>query len=95
MINAQKKLYTYEKFGGLDEYGQPAANAETGTIKMSINLTNETINENALYSGAQYVGLTMAKNIDETYIIHYGNEKLKVLYVNPSGRYKQVFLTRV
>lgn len=94
MINAQKKLYTYEKLGGLDEYGQPAVNAETGTIKMSINLTNETINENALYSGAQYVGLTMA-NIDATYIIHYGEEKLKVLYVNPSGRYKQVFLARV
>lgn len=94
MINAQKRLYTYEKLGGLDDYGQPALSAETGTIKMSINLTNETLNENALYSGAQYVGLTMA-NIDATYIIHYGSEKLKVLYVNASGRYKQVFLARV
>ena len=94
MINAQKKIYNYEKFGGLDDYGQPALSAETGTIKMSINLTNETLNENALYSGAQYVGLTMA-NIDASYIIHFGNEKLKVLYVNPAGRYKQVFLARV
>jgi hypothetical protein len=94
MINAQKRLYTYEKLGGLDDYGQPALSAETGEIKMSINLTNETLNENALYSGAQYVGLTMA-NIDANYIIHYGPEKLKVLYVNASGRYKQVFLARV
>ena len=94
MINAQMKKYTYEKFGGLDDYGQPALSAAAGSIKMSINLTNETLNENALYSGAQYVGLTMA-NIDASYIIHFGNEKLKVLYVTPSGRYKQVFLARV
>lgn len=94
MINAQMKKYNYQKYGDLDEYGQPAVSATIGTIKMSINFNTENIDGNALYSSAQYIGLTMT-NIDDTYIIEYGNEKLKVLYVNPLGRYKQVFLARV
>ena len=29
------------------------------------------------------------------FVIKYGDEMLKVLYVNPNGRYKQVFLGKI
>lgn len=96
MINAQMRNYDYYTLGEKDEYGQPVAAATVkGQVKMSICLIAETLNENALYSGAQYIGLTFDDAIDEKYIIQYGDEKLKVLYVNSQGRYNQVFLARM
>lgn len=88
------KNYNYQIFGENNSYGQPALSETKGTIKMAINLTSQTLNENSLYSGTQYIGLTFDA-IDETYVIEFGNEKLKVLYVNPNGRYKQAFLARM
>lgn len=96
MINAQMRKYDYYTIGDKDRYGQPVAASEVkGQVKMSINLMSEALNENTLYSGAQYVGLTFDDEINAKYIIQYGEEKLKVLYVNPHGRYKQVFLARM
>lgn len=96
MINSKMKNYTYSRTSkDIDDYGMPVIINEEGTIKMSINFVNETINENSLYSGAQYVGLTLNKQIDANYIIQYGEEKLKVLYVNKEGKYNQVFMARV
>lgn len=95
MINAQMRLYDYYITGKQDSYGQPQVSiGARGQIKMAINISSQTIDENALYSGAQYTGLTHDA-IDDTYIIQYGNEKLKVLYVNPQGRIKQVFMKRM
>lgn len=96
MINTQMRNYNYTKISTVnDAYGQPQTIEKAGSVKMAINFVNETINENALYSGAQYTGLTLNKNVDATYIIQYGDEKLKVLYVNPKGKYRQVFMARV
>lgn len=95
MINTKMRNYNYSVLGGVDEYGQSQAVSEEGTIKMAITLSSETLQDNALYSGAQYVGLTLEKHINSKFIIEYGDEKLKVLYVNPQGRYKQVFLSRM
>lgn len=96
MINSKMKNYTYSRTSeNIDEYGMPVVVNDEGTIKMSINFVSETINENSLYSGAQYVGLTLNKQIDANYIIQYEEEKLKVLYVNKEGKYNQVFLARV
>ena len=94
MISNQMKNYNYQVFGENNGYGQPALSETKGTIKMAINLTSQTLNENSLYSGAQYMGLTFDA-IDDTYVIEFGNEKLKVLYVNPNGRYNQAFLVRM
>ena len=95
MINADMRLYDYFTLGTENEYGQvtlPAEDAEpVGQIKMAINLTSQSIQDNINYKDAQYVGLTHAK-VDDTYIIKFGNERLKVLYVNPFGRFTQVFL---
>ena len=92
MINSDMKIYNYYTYGELDTYGQPTLSEEVqGTIKMAINITSQSIQDNVNYKGANYMGLTLGP-VDDTYVIQYGNERLKVLYVNPKGRYKQVFM---
>ena len=93
MINAEMRLYNYFTYGTNDEYGQPALAFDAqGTIKMSIALTSQSIQDNINYQDAQYIGLTHDANITDKYVIEYGSEKLKVLYINTAGRYKQVFM---
>lgn len=95
MINADMRLYNYFTIGKDNGYGQaqlPGPDAiPKGTIKMTINITSQSIQDNINYKDSQYIGLTQAK-VDDTYVIEYGKERLKVLYVNPKGRYNQVFL---
>ena len=89
------RLYNYSTIGSIDEYGQEVIDNEVkGQVKMAINLTSQTVQDNINYKDAQYIGLTHAA-INDTYIIHFGDERLKVLYVNPIGRYKQVFLQEI
>lgn len=96
MINAQMRNYDYYTFGENNSYGQPSLSEDIkGTVKMAIHLITEAVEENSFYSGANYVGLTFDSAIDSTYVIQYGEEKLKVLTVNPQGRYKQVSLARM
>lgn len=98
MINAAFRRYNYFTIGTKDEYGQeivPGKDATpVGTVKMAINLTSQSIQDNINYTGAQYVGLTHAK-VDDTYIIQYGEERLKVLYVSTFGRLNQVYMAKV
>ena len=95
MISTNAKLYNYYTFGELNDYGQYKLSEEVqGQIKMSIYITSQSVQDNILYKDSAYIGLTRA-NIDDTYVIEYGDEKLKVLYVNNSGRIKQVFLQRI
>lgn len=92
MINANMRFYDYSTFGEENEYGQVIMSENpVGQVKMAINLTSQSIQDNINYKDAQYMGLTYA-NVDDTYIIHYKGERLKVLYVNPMGRLKQVFM---
>ena len=92
MINRDMRSYDYFTFGELNSYGQPTLSQEKkGSIKMSINITSQSVQDNIRYKDATYVGLTHAE-VDDTFVIQYGDERLKVLYVNPKGRYKQVFL---
>lgn len=92
MINTDMRLYDYFTFGDSNGYGQPQlSNEPIGQIKMAIYITSQSVQDNILYKDSTYMGLTMAP-IDDSYVIKYGNERLKVLYVNPQGRYTQVFL---
>lgn len=92
MINAKFRQYNYFTIGTKDEYGQDTVSAEpVGKVTMAINLTSQNVQDNINYTGANYMGLTHAK-VDDTYIIEYGEERLKVLYVNPLGRLNQVFM---
>lgn len=96
MIATQMRNYNYYMITNkIDEYGQPQTIEAEGVVKMAINFVNEQITENALYSSAEFIGLTLNKEVNDKYIIRYGNEKLKVIYSNPNGRYNQVFLTRI
>lgn len=103
MINAQMREYAYylysiepDQYGQLtlikDENGEPVVQ---GTVKLAINNTSTSIQDNIRYKDATYLGLTMDNSITDRYVIQYGAERLKVLYVNPQGRYKQVFLNSI
>ena len=93
MINTDMRLYDYSTFGADDGYGMPLLSEEPdGQIKMVINISSQGTQDNILYKDCGYIGLTMDANINDTYVIRYGKNKLKVLYINPKGRYKQVFL---
>lgn len=95
MINANMRLYNYYTLGEQDAYGQPqVSSVPSGQIKMVINITSQSIQDNVNYLNSQYVGLTHA-DVDDTYIIEYGDERLKVLYVNKMGRLNQVFMASV
>lgn len=86
------RSYNYFTFGDKDSYGQAQLSEEIkGTIKIAIYTSSQSIQDNIRYKDATYIGLTQAE-VNDTYVIEYGNERLKVLYVNPVGRYKQVFL---
>lgn len=96
MINTDMRLYDYSTFGEDNGYGMPQlSDTPEGQIKMAINISSQSIQDNILYKDCSYVGLTQDANVDDTYVIRYGKGKLKVLYVNPKGRYKQVFLGEI
>lgn len=96
MITTDMRYYNYSIYGAGDGYGQAqVSNDIKGKVKMAINITSQSVQDNILYHGCSYIGLTHDKNIDDTYVIQYGKEKLKVLYINPKGRYKQIFMERM
>ena len=94
MINSQMRTYDYYIYGEQDAYGQPALSEKKGSIKMAINILTKSVQDNVLYSEAQYIGLTSHAEINDKYVIAFGSEKLKVLYVYPYGRLTQVFMAR-
>lgn len=96
MINTAMRKYYFRTYIGMDEYAQATLSLEpVGIIKMAISISNQAIQDNINYKNATYIGLTKDANVDDTYVISYGEELLKVLYVNPQGRYKQVFMTNI
>lgn len=102
MINADMRNYNYFTYGEPDEYGQQTlikdeqgAPAIQGTVKIAINTTNQSIQDNISYKGATYIGLTHDVKVNDAYVIDYNGELLKVLYVNPNGRLKQVFMASI
>jgi hypothetical protein len=93
MINAKMKEYYYFLYGELDGYGQPQLSDEIkGSVRMAIHTTSQAIQDNIRYKDATYVGLTHSSLLDDNCVIQYGEEKLKVLYVNSEGRLNQVFM---
>lgn len=93
MINAEMRNYDYYTFGTMNGYGQPTLpSIPQGTVKMAIYTTSQGVQDNVNYANASYIGLTHDANISDNYVIQYGKKKLKVLYVQPKGRYKQAFL---
>ncbi|MBR4407254.1 MAG: hypothetical protein IKT27_02970 [Clostridia bacterium] len=93
MINADMRPYIYYTFGVKNEYGQKTLSTNpVGVIKISINTISQALSDNVNYKQATYIGLTRDANVNDAYVIDYEGTKLKVLYVNPKGRLKQVFM---
>ena len=93
MINADMRDYSFFLLGSEDDYGQPQMSATPqGSIKIAIYNLSTAIADTIKYKDATYIGLTQAAQVDDTYIIDFDGAKLKVLYVLPKGRYKQVYL---
>ena len=92
MINSDMRTYDYFIYSNEDAYGQKEiSNTVAGAIKMAIYLTSQTVQDNINYKDSQYIGLTLS-DIDDSFVIKYGERLLKVLYINPQGRYTQVFM---
>ena len=92
MINPDMRTYNYFTYGEDNGYGQPQlSNDVQGEIKMAIYNTTQFVQENINYKGATYVGMTHDKNVNDKYVIQYGDKKLKVLYVS-EGRFKAVMM---
>ena len=95
MINANMRLYDYFAFEEDNGYGEKALSTEVkGQVKMAIEVISQGLDNSVLYSAASYIGLTN-DNVNDSYVINYENKQLKVLYVNPKGRYKQVYLAEM
>lgn len=93
MISADIKEYQYYLYADDNGYGQPAlSDVPAGSVKMAIYTTSQAIQANIQYKNATYVGLTKQAEITDKFVIEYGEVKLKVLYVNPQGRFTQVFM---
>lgn len=95
MISTDMKIYNYFTLGDKNGYGQPTISEEPqGTIKMAIYISSQSTQDNINYENCNYVGLTTDKSVNDKMVIQYGNEKLKVLYVNAAGRFIQAFLQK-
>lgn len=95
MINVDMRTYDYFTFGAKDAYGQDIlSDTAQGTIKLAIYSTSTSVQDNINYTDCNYIGLTTAQ-VDDSYVIQYGTKKLKVQYVQPKGRFKQVFLKKI
>lgn len=96
MINADMRSYDYFLYGEEDRYGQPQlSDTIQGSVKMSVYSTSTNIQDNINYENAEFIGLTRDSNINNKYVIQHETDKLKVLYIIPKGRLKQVFLMKV
>lgn len=85
--------YNYFTLGNDDDYGQPqTALIPAGEVKLSISLSSQSKTDNVLYATAAYIGLTTEDKLTVSSIVDYNGNKLKVVYINPFGRYKQVYL---
>lgn len=94
MINSAMREYDYYLYSNEgSKYGQAVlSKMPVGRVKMSIHNTTTSTQDNVLYKDATYIGLTHDHKVDDAYVIQYGAERLKVLYVVPNGRYRQVFM---
>lgn len=96
MIMCDMKECNFYTYGGKNSYGQPQLSEQPqGTIKIAIYTVSNALQQNILYKDAAFVGLTTDAGVNDTYVIEYEKERLKVLFVQQKGRFKQVHLQRM
>lgn len=93
MINATMRNYDYYTYSAKNEYGQKTLTEKAqGKVLLAIYTLSNTVGTNINYKDATYIALTTNKAINDSFVIQYGEEKLKVLYTIPMGSFNQVFL---
>lgn len=96
MITRDMRFYNYYTYSSFNEYKQPQLSTEPqGAIKMAINTISQNTQDNIKYKDCTYIGLTYNTDVNDTFVIDYNGEKLKVLYVNSKGKLKQVMLKNI
>lgn len=92
MIYRDMRTYGFTMLGTADEYGQMTLDGGmTGTIRMAVYVASQAVSDSVLYSEAQYIGLTR-DDVTDRHVIDYDGKRLKVLYVQTKGNFKQAFL---
>lgn len=66
----------------------------TPQAKIAIYLNNQSNTDNINYKDATYVGFTY-DSLGDNCVIDYDGTPLKVLYVNPQGRMKQLYMAEL
>lgn len=95
MISMEMRQYNYLLYGQNDEYGAQQLDEEVkGSILIAIYTNTMATADNIKYSEGDFIGLTSA-SINDSYVILYGDKKLKVLYTIPARRYTQAFLKEI
>lgn len=83
MFDAKMREYDYYILQDKDEYGQTTLSTiPDGKVKMAIFISSQSAQDNILFEGCNYIGITYAK-VRDTYVIDFEGEKLKILYITP------------
>lgn len=83
MFDAKMREYDYYILQDKDEYGQTTLSTiPDGQVKMAIFISSQSAQDNILFEGCNYIGITYAK-VRDTYVIDFEGEKLKILYITP------------
>lgn len=93
MINREMRQATVVTYGGVDEYGQmnTTATASRDTY-LTFGLYQHTNSNDVRYQNVTHYGLTKDSEITDNDIIVIDGVEYKVLFVNPFGRMREVFL---
>lgn len=93
MINRELVKATVETYGGLDEYGQELAELQNEReIMVAVGFYTHTATDDIRYQDVKYYGLTKDRNITDKDYLVVGENKYKVLFVNPTTRWTQLYL---
>ena len=82
----------------IDGYGSSTLDLTTvkNVVKMAVYVTDYSSQINTVFAGSSYVGLTLDKKPDDTWIgdlVDVGQKYfLKITFVYTKGRYTQIFM---
>lgn len=96
MIARNMRYYDYYLYTDASGYGQQQlTEAVQGSVKMAIYHSSTNVTDSIKYRDCTYTAITCDKAINDAYVIQYGAEKLKVMYITPAGKYRQVYLKEI
>ena len=93
MINREMVKATVNTYGGFDSYGQELAELQsTREIEVAIGIYTHTATSDIRYQDVSYFALTKDREITDKDTLVIGDKTYKVMYVNPTTRWTQLYL---